>query len=198
MKLGWFFKGLFLGVLITPVWGQVQTSGETEFGSDGKSGTFFSQYLFLDAKQWNLVGRYFWVNNALNRVEFAAGPTIKFGRNHGLLKFDFGGTSDQEVMLAGTLVIKVFGRDIVYIGDGKVATQPDALSQYYQRFFLPIDKKAVWQFRTEHLFVGGAQAFFRIGGEYQWQFNPHAHIYIAPFYDPIVRSPGGQVGFRCF
>ena len=69
-----------------------QISGETEAGSNGKGGSFFSQYLFYDFKDANVLTRYFVVNGAVNRGEFAIGPTFKLGKKT-VVKPAFGATT---------------------------------------------------------------------------------------------------------
>lgn len=171
-------------------------SGETEIGTDGKGEGFFSQYLFYDTKNINVLTRYFYVNGVLKRGEFSVGPTLKLG-NGNLLKLDFGGTTDKEVMIAGTLIAKIRGREILYIADCKLSTQggPHML---YQRLFVPLVKSGRWQFRVEDLQVESDQSFLRIGLEYRQNIQKNAHVFIAPQYDPIRKAVGGQFGVRFF
>lgn len=171
-------------------------SGETEVGTDGKGEGFFSQYLFYDTDKVNVLTRYFYVNGVLQRGEFAVGPTLKLG-NSNVFKFQVGGTTDKEVMLAGLLIIKVKGREVLYIVDGKLTTQggPNAL---YQKLFIPVTKSDTWQFRVEDLQVGGKQGFLRIGLEYRHRLPDNAHVFVAPYYDPIRKAFGGQFGLRFF
>lgn len=190
---------LAISSLTGSVFAQNKASGESEFGTDGKGGTFFSQYLLADGPQWNGLARYFIVNNVLQRAEFAIGPTLPLGNGGSLLKLTVGGTTDREIMTATTVLLKVAKRDIVYIGDGKIATQRDSLSAYYQKLFIPLlPNSTTWQFRAEHLFVDGVQAFMRIGFEYQYKTGEHTHLYFAPFADPVIKSAGAQIGFRFF
>ncbi len=171
-------------------------SGETEVGTDGKGEGFFSQYLFYDTKNVNVLTRYFYVNGVLQRGEFAIGPTLKLS-NSNVLKLDFGGTTDKEIMIAGTLIAKVKGREVLYIADGKLSTQggPHTL---YQKLFVPLVKSGRWQFRVEDLQVGSGQSFLRIGLEYRYNIQKNAHVFIAPQYDPIRKAVGGQFGVRFF
>lgn len=173
-------------------------SGEAEVGTDGRGEGFFSQYLFYDLKNVNVLTRYFWVNGVLRRGEFAVGPTLKFG-NGSVLKFQFGGTTDREVMAAGLLVAKIAGHEILYIADGKLSTQ-DGPHTLYQKIFVLLDKGSFGslQFRAEDLQVGSEQGFLRIGLEYQHNLPDSAHLFLAPFYDPIRKQVGGQVGLRFF
>ncbi len=189
-------KMLVLLAVLLPRTAQAQVSGETEVGTDHKGGEFASQYVFYDWPKANLLTRYFWINNALSRFEIAIGPTVKVGQ--ATWKMQFGGTTDREVMFAGLIVGKVSDRGLMYIYDLKVGTEKDAPNVLYQKFFAAIDKKSIWQFRIESLNVNSELAFLRIGAEYQIQFDAKHHIYIAPFYDPVVHSPGAQIGFRFF
>lgn len=169
-------------------------SGETEVGSDGKGEGFFSQYLFYDTKNTNILTRYFYVNGVLQRGEFALGPTLKFNQNY-ILKFQFGGTTDKEVMLAGLLIAKVKGREILYIADGKLSTQ-DGPHALFQKLFIPLVQSGRWQFRVEDLQVNRDQSFLRIGLEFQQKLPDNSHLFVAPFYDPIRKAVGGQFGLR--
>ena len=171
-------------------------SGETEVGTDGKGEGFFSQYLFYDFKKVNVLTRYFYVNEVLQRGEFAIGPTLKL-RNGNVLKLQFGGTTDKEVMLAGTFIAKIKGREVLYIADGKLSTQ-DGPHTLYQKLFVPLVKNGAWQFRVEDLQVDSDQGFLRVGLEYQHKIPDNAHIFVAPFYDPIQKAVGGQFGLRFF
>ncbi len=171
-----------------------QASGETEFGTDRQDGRFASQYVFYDWAHSNLLTRYFWVNGAVNRVEIAFGPTFKFGT--AIVKPQLGFTSDKQPMTAVLALGKVGNRQIMYIGDMKWSLTES--HELYQKFFVAIDPKTVWQFRVESLSFGREMAFLRIGFEYQYQFDEKRHLYVAPFYDPIVGKPGAQVGFRFF
>ena len=171
-------------------------SGETEVGSDGKGEGFFSQYVFLDTKHVNLLTRYFYTNGVLQRGEFAAGPTLHLN-NGNLLKLQFGGTTDREMMVAWTLIFKVKGHEVIYIFDGKIATEngPNTL---YQKLWVPLVKSGRWQARVEHLHVASSQSFFRLGIEFQQKFPDDTMLYVAPFYDPIRKATGGQFGLRFF
>ncbi len=180
-------------MLSTPA--RAQVSGETESGTDGRGGSFVSQYVFYDWKDDNLLVRYFWVNGAVNRAEVAFGPTFKTGNT--VTKLQFGATTAKEAMAAVLIISKVGGRQLMYIGDFKPAMGHLDYA-LYQKFFWAIDTKSVWQFRIEALNINRGQAFLRIGGEYQLQFDPKHHLYVAPFYDPVVKAPGVQFGFRFF
>ena len=171
-------------------------SGETEVGTDGKGESFFSQYLFYDIEHVNVLARYFWVNGVLQRGEFAIGPTLKLNSGN-VLKLQFGGTTDEEIMIAGLLIAKVRGREVLYIADAKLSTQ-DGPHVLYQKLFVPLTKGGAWQLRTEHLQVGSNQSFLRIGPEYLRNLPGSAHVFIGPYYDPIRKGVGGQVGIRFF
>lgn len=171
-------------------------SGETEVGTDGKGEGFFSHYLFFDTKNVNVLARYFYVNGVLQRGEFAIGPTLKLG-NSNVLKLQFGGYTDKSVMLAGLLIAKVRGREVLYIANGKLSTR-GGLNTLYQKLFIPLTKSGRWQFRAEDLQVGSEQGFMRLGLEYQHKLPDNAHIFIAPYYDPIRKAVGGQFGLRFF
>ncbi len=173
-------------------------SGETEVGSDGKGEDYFSQYLFYDFKNLNVLTRYFYVNGVLQRGEFAIGPTVALSKDN-VLKFQFGGTTDKQVMLAGLLIAKACGRHILYIVDEKLSTQ-DGPNMLYQKIFVSLNQNQSdsWQFRSDGLTVGTKQVFWRIGLEYQHKLPDKKHIFVAPYYDPIRKSVGGQIGVRFF
>lgn len=194
MKKRLFFFTFILLLVSGPAFAQ-GLSGETEVGTDGKGGSFFSQYLFYDFNRVNVLTRYFWVNGVLERGEFAVGPTMKLGDS--VLKLQFGGTTDKDVMLAGTLSTKILGHDVFYIADGTLSTT-EAPNTLYQKAFIALTKGGSWQFRVEDLQVGKKQEFLRIGLEYQRKLPHNSHLFIAPFYDPIKNGVGGQVGFRFF
>lgn len=171
-------------------------SGETEVGTDGKGEGFFSQYLFYDVDHISVLTRYFWVNGVLRRGEIALGSTVKLGKST-VLKLQFGGTTDREVMLAGLIVAKAKGHEILYIADEKLATQtgPDTL---YQKIFVAMTKGGALQFRAEDLLVGNDHSFLRIGFEYRQALPHRTHLFVAPDYDPIRKAFGGQFGLRFF
>lgn len=141
--------------------------------------------------------RYFKVNGILERGEFALGPTINLNDND-KLKLQFGGTTDREIMLAYVLIDRLKGHDIIHIFDAKLATREEGANELYQKFFFAINKSGKWQIRIEDLQVGDKQSFLRLGIEYQQKIPDGAHIFIAPFYDPIHKSLGGQFGLRFF
>ena len=193
-------KSLFFSIVLLLVSGPSFAqglSGETEVGTNGNGGSFFSQYVFYDFSKVNVLTRYFYVNGVLERGEFSLGPTIGLG-NGRVLKFQFGGTTDEEVQVAGLLVAKVKGHGILYIADGKLAIPSEQTHTFYQKLFVALTDKTTWQFRVEHLQVGKEQGFLRIGLEYQQGMPNGSHLYIAPFYDPINEKFGSQVGFRFF
>ncbi len=173
-----------------------QWSGETELGSNGRGGSFFSQYVFYDTKGANVLTRYFWVNGVLRRGEFSVGPTFHL-KNDTVLKLQFGATTERSIQTAGTLSAKPFNHDIFYIADGKLSAIGRS-NEFYQKLFVAINTKGSWQFRIEDLIVGHEQIFLRIGGEYRRFLPRQTHLYAAPFYDPIIHSFGAQVGFRFF
>lgn len=175
-----------------------QMSGETEAGSDGKGGSFVSQYLYYDFPRLNLLGRYFWVKGVLQRGEFALGPTLQLNKTT-TVKLQFGGTTEQDVMVAGVILAKVKKRDAIYIGDAKLSTTAGHPSTFYQKAFFAFNEKGTWLARVEDLQAGEEQNFLRIGVKYQLQLhNNQCHFYLAPFYDPLVQTAGGQIGFRFF
>lgn len=195
MKKNWFLVIAILVFAPFAVFAQ-GLSGETEVGSDGKGQGFFSQYLIYDTRHVNVLTRYFYVNGVLQRGEFALGPTAHFGKEN-ILQFQFGGTTDKEATLAGLLIVKINGHAVVYIGDAKVATQ-DGPNTYFQKIFVALTKKNNWKFRAEGLQVGTRQSFLRIGAEYTHKLPDNAHLFVAPFYDPIRKAVGGQFGLRFF
>ena len=175
-----------------------QLNGETEIGSNETGESFASQYVNYDFVRTNVLTRYFWVNRTLERGEFAVGPTFKLNEDT-TLKFQFGGTTDREIMLAGTLATKIAGHDVLYIVDSKISTTGTA-NTLYEKVFIAMSPKGELQTRAEHLLVGSESAFLRLGIEGQIKLSTHAQIFFAPFYDPldINRSFGGQIGFRFF
>lgn len=194
MHRGMFFAIIFILLASGPVLAQ-NMSGETEVGTDRKGGEFFSQYLFYDTKNINILARYFYVHNLIKRGEFAIGPTMKFNDN--VLKLQFGGTTDSEVMLASTLSANIGGREFFYITDAKLSTRGGPYT-LYQKLFVPLTKSGILQFRAEDLLVGGDQGFLRVGLEYRYNLSDTRHIFFAPFYDPFLKEFGGQFGLRFF
>lgn len=176
---------------------QVTHSQEVEIGSDGMGHSFVSVFLFFDTSNLNARVRPFWVNGAMSRVEVGLGPTAKFGPV--TVKWTFGGTTNEELMTVGVLITKIHDHKIVSVNDAKFAVG-STTSSLYQKVWLSVDAKSIWQIRYEHLFVGKNLIFVRPGVEYQFQFPTQisSHIYIAPFYDPRAKHVGGQVGFRFF
>jgi hypothetical protein len=187
---------LFLLLLPVSALAQQGWSGETEVGTDGKGENFFSQYVFYDVENYNVLVRYFWVNDALNRGEFAIGPTFKI-KQQNVLKLQFGGTTDKDVMVAGLIVTKVANRGILYIADAKFSTT-DSPNTLYQKVFVALNARGSFQFRAEHLQVGSVQGFLRLGAEYQQSLPRQTQLFVAPFYDPIKKTLGIQGGFRFF
>jgi hypothetical protein len=187
------FFTIFLLLVSGPAFAR-NLSGETEVGTDGKGDGFFSQYLFYDTENVNVLARYFSVKGVLRRGEFAIGPTLKLNDSN-VLKLQFGGTTDKEVMLASTLISNIMGREVLYIVDGKLSTQ-DGPHTLYQKLFTPLVKSGMWQFRVEDLQVGSDQSFLRLGLEYRHKLPDNIHIFIAPYYDPIRKEVGGQFGLR--
>ncbi len=186
----------FIVVLALSVSVGAQTSGETEVGTDDRGGSFASQYIFYDWPQMNLLARYFWVNGAVNRAEFAFGPTLKFGET--VVKLQPGFNTSGSLKIAALLTGKLSGHGLLYIIDKNWSVTHSESGWLYQKLFIGIDEESVWQFRVESLHIGYDLVFLRIGGEYQVQFDPKHHLYIAPFYDPVVKTPGAQIGFRFF
>ncbi len=171
-------------------------SCETELGTDSGGEHFFSQYVFFDTKNTNVLSRYFWVRGVLNRGELAAGPTLRFKKGQ-TLKLQIGGTTDREVMLALTYIAHFGTREVMYIADGKIATR-DGPSTLYQKMFVPISSDSTWQLRVEHLQVGEKQNFLHIGVEVQRPLRGKKLLYIAPFVDPVIHGVGVQAGLRFF
>jgi hypothetical protein len=178
-----------------------QVSAESEVGTNRRDGEFGSQYVFYDWQSSNLLTRYFWVNDAVNRFELSYGPTLKAGDT--IIKLQFGGTAHftgeahPQVMTATTIIGKIATHQVMYIGDVKWATRRSEDSdEFYQKLFVALDAKSVWQLRAESLTLGSEEIFLRLGFEYQYQLNAAHHFYAAPFYDPIAGTPGIQIGFR--
>lgn len=187
---------------------KAQLSGETEAGSDGKGESFLSEYLFYDFLNVNLFGRYLWINNILERGEFAIGPTITF-KDTSLIKVTVGMTTYNEAVIDALLLTKFGGKDALYLFDLKITTEKNIPNTLYHKLALGINKKSTLQVRIEHLTGNywGKKSdefdgqFLRIGLEYQQKFSVSehpAHIYVAPFYDPVRKALGGQAGFRFF
>jgi len=194
-------KALLLGTILLCFWTKSafaqELSGESEFGADGKGESSFSQYIFYDVDRANVLTRYFWVNHILEQGEFAVGPTIRL-RTANILKLQFGGTTNREVMLAGTLITRISGHNIVYIADGKIATKSGAPGNLYEKLFIALNKKGTWNFELQDLQVGREQEFLRIGGEYRHDLPHNLQLFVSPFYDPIRNAVGAETGFRFF
>lgn len=172
-------------------------SGETEIGSDGKGEGFVSQYVFWGSQHVNGLAQYFYVNRILERGELAFGPTIKVGKGT-TLQFQFGGTTDREVMIAGTAAVKISERTIFYVADGKLATKSDSPHTLYQKVWIPLVRSGTWQFRAEDLQVGRDQSFVRFGIEYRLKLPYGGQAFVATQYDQIRKQVGGQLGLRFF
>ncbi len=184
---------------------QAQLSNETETGTDGYGEYFFSQYLFYDSSSLNYFARYFWVKDVLNRGEFALGPTLSDTTR--TVKLTFGGTTDHEAIVSALYLTKIFNRDLLYLFDLKISTKEKIPNTIYQKLAFGINTQGELQLRFEHL-SGGYWTkdkfdghFFRLGFEYQFKhnlYNFNTQWYVAPFYDPLRKSFGGQMGFRFF
>ena len=190
-----FFVIVALMLVIGAVPARAQVSLESELGSDGKGHGFFSQYVFYDFTHANVLTRYFWVNRQVHRGEFALGPTVRVGKTS--VRITLGATTDREVMVGGTVVSNIRHHEVTYIADGKLSTT-DSASSLYQKLFVSLDAQKLWQFRVEDLQLGSRQDFLRIGAEYRMRARKKSHIYLAPFFDPIVKEYGGQIGYRYF
>ncbi len=178
---------------------------ESEAGTDGNGIPFFSQYAFWQDGGLNGFGRYFYVEGVKNRGEFGFGP--RFGR-HALrnVQLQLGGTTDRDVMLAGIVMATPLGRGLIYIGDLKLSTTERSNTLYQKLFWnfnsVNSDRTVQIRFRIEDLVVGTQHAFLRIGAETDIHFDHKppffhlAHVFVAPFYDPIIRKPGIQAGLR--
>lgn len=189
------FFAILLAVLVSaPVYGQV--TGETEAGSDERRGRFFSQYVFYDVGRINVLTRYFWVNDVVHRGEFAIGPTLKFGPV--IVKGQFGGTTDRQLMVGTLIIARVADRDVIYIFDSKSSAWLENPHEIYQKLWVPLNKSGGLQFRYEDLEIGREHIFARIGfeGRYNLSVSGIRHLYFAPFYDPIHKSIGSQTGLR--
>lgn len=206
MKNLFFIMHLILGAAVPAAAGDV--GGETEVGTNLLGGIFVSQYIFYDivdpgSRDGNLMARYFFVNNTLHRAEFAIGPTFKPRGTVVKLQFGFakGANREEDLMAAVTFIAKPRGRETVYIADAKfdiAAEAADRPNSLYQKLFVALDKQGRFQFRAEHLLVDRSTGFLRIGGEYRRTIGKNDHVFVALFYDPVVNSPGIQVGFRFF
>lgn len=176
-----------------------QITGETETGTDGLGESFFGQFIWLDTAHFNVVGRYFWVNDILERGELAIGPPVFHINKNTTLKIAAGATTDKEVMVYGLFATKVFGHDLIYDFEPKWATKADGVDNHYHKLWVGLNQSGNLLFRIEHLHVAGKISFLRIGGEYQFRLNtrsPPTHFYISPWYDPQRNQPGAQIGFR--
>lgn len=208
----WLFS-IFLSLAAVPAFAQ-GWSGESEVGTDLRGGAFVSQYAFYDFADehgkpccMNFLARYFWVNDTLHRGEVAFGPTFRIGK--AVLKLQpglaIGANDEYDFMAAGVFSVAVRGHYVLYIADYKknmqksVDEKPDA-SVLYQKLFVALTKNGRWQLRAEHLRVGRTTGFLRLGGEYQHKLGKSGsqHLYLAPFYDPVVGKPGVQAGYRFF
>ena len=190
----WLLVATLLLPRVSPAQG---LGGETEAGSDGRGESFFSQYLLYDFASVNVLARYFWVNDVLQRGELALGPSFTFGDGANALKFQFGGTTDREMMAGATLLAKVRGHEVFYTLDGKFATVRGETSTLFQKVFVALNPEGSWQFRVEHLQVGREQGFLRIGVEGRKNLPGNSHLFLQPFYDPIRhKGLGAQAGFR--
>ena len=168
-------------------------SGETEFGAQGNGEKIFSQYLFYDTEKTNFTARYFWVDQVVERGEFAIGPTFSLG-NSTTIKLWAGGTTDEEVMLGGLLIAKPLGHDLLYILDPKLSTNrlPDGI---YQKLIVSLDGENLFHFRIESLQLNEAAIFVRTGVEMRLNI-PWGHFYLHPYFDPVGDDLGFHIGFR--
>ncbi|MEK9166208.1 MAG: hypothetical protein AAB846_00560 [Patescibacteria group bacterium] len=157
-------------------------SGETEFGAQGNGERLFSQYLFYDTEKVNFTARYFWVDQILERGEFSTGPTFSLG-NSATVKLWAGGTTDEEVMLGGSLFARPFGHELLYIIDPKLSTNKH-MDGIYQKLIMALDQKNIFHFRIESLQLSGTAVFVRAGIETRLNL-PWGHLYIHPYFDPV-------------
>lgn len=169
--------------------------GETEIGSDGKGGTFASQFLFYNEEHWNGLARYFWVNHAVARGEFAIGPTFKRGKS--TTKFSVGATTASQVITIFNAFTRFTGRNNFYIADAKHSTDSKP-STLYQKVFVGLDKAGAWHLKAESLTIRRQNASLRLGIEYRHKTSEKSHLAINPFYDPKIKSFGAMVDYRFF
>jgi len=194
---------------VAPSWATAQGfHGESEggHGGDTSNPAFVHQYFFYEGEGWNALGRPFWVDGVLKRMEVAVGPTFLIGDS--VVQLQFGATTEKQGMIAGLALTNVAGYEIMYIGDGKVGWDDDWSSSYYQKLFVSLDQVSDgnpgrWYVRLEHLSlvikgIGVEQAFFRAGLEFRIQRDSSGrrHFFLAPFWDFVTGRPGGQAGFR--
>lgn len=170
-------------------------SGETEAGGAEKSPTFASQYVFYDAPHVNALARYFYVNDVLERGEFAVGPT--FNIKGVTTKLQFGLTTNRDALFALTAIGSISGHTIIYIADAKVSTG-ERPSTFYEKLFVAITPGGTLQLRIEDFLVEKKNGFLRLGVEYRVSVTKSTHFFVAPFYDPDNHEWGGQAGIRFF
>lgn len=192
MRLISLFLLLVLVLLASPVFAQI--TGETEIGSDGRGERFFSQYVFVNTAHLGGLARYFWVNDVVHRGEFVVGPTFKIARL--ILKPGIGATTDKQVMVALVTALQIMNRQVLYIGDEKLATRTGVPHELYQKLFVAVTPGGALQFRMEDLLIGSWHGFQRIGVEGRYNLPKNTHIYASPFYDTVRKYAGFQAGLR--
>lgn len=193
-------RSLFLAVFLFVIcnidgYAQEGLNGETEFGTNGKGGEFFSQFLNYDGTRLGLVTRYFKVEKTLERGEFAVGPKASTGA----LKIDlrFGYCTDHEVMTNATLTLALSKTaNIQYIFEGKFSTTDNIPTTLYQKLFFPLTPAGTFLFRVENLWVDKKLDFLRIGAEFDHFVSKNSHFFLAPFYDKVNGKIAVQSGFR--
>ena len=171
-------------------------NGETEIGTDGQHGEFFSQFLNYDGAKIGFVGRYFKVENVLEHGEFAVGPNVSTGALKAGLRFGY--CTDHEVMTNLVISLSLSKTAIAtYICEGKFSTNSNIPTTIYQKFFFPLIPRGNFLFRIENLLVNKEIDFLRIGAEYEYVLSQTSHFFIAPFYDPPFQNETeGKVGIQ--
>jgi len=169
-------------------------SAETEGGGSEKSASFASQYLFYNGEHGNALARYYYVEDELERGEFAAGPTWHLGPTE--VQIQVGVTTLDQAMTAILVVAPIAGHTVVYVGDAKTSWIGEAHT-FYQKMWIALSEDETWQVRLEDFLVDGVNEYALLGVEYRFHLlEGKVELFVAPFYDLDNKELGGQGGLR--
>jgi hypothetical protein len=115
-----------------------------------------------------------------------------------ILKFQFGGTTNREVMLAGTVITRIFDHSVVYIADGKLTTKGGAPSNLYEKLFVGLNKKGSWNLNFRIFRLVACKSSFVLARNIANLFPIIIQLFISPFYDPVRNAVGAETGFSAF
>ena len=174
---------------------KIKWTGETEFTQSQKGQQSYDLYVFGSHQKFELLARYFKVENGLERGEFGIGKSFAFANNRLIVTPSIGYTTDKAIFIPFVFVTQVSKRTLVYVIDPKIYPGKNT-NTLYQELSAGLTKKGGWQFRWEALQVGTFRLYHRLGIERRiWVTNGN-HFHVSPWYDPTNDQVGFYAGFR--